>query len=395
MIKNKNGGNPGLDGYLSKRHSENKTACYELTIIVPVYNEEGNITRLEKKKKKFQHISPLKTCILFVNDSSIDKSLALIKAVCAVNEGFFYLSFKQNRGLSAAIKAGIDYAESKFIGYMDADLQTTPEDFNLLFPYLNDYEMVMGIRTGRKDSFIKNLSSRVANGFRRMMTGDGIKDTGCPLKIIRSDCAKRIPLFNGMHRFLPALVQLQNGKVMQIPVRHFERTAGQSKYHLFNRLVGPFKDCFAFRWMKHRYINYTIDSSPILANFNGKIFEDKIRKFKELTSRFEKLTRDELFAKLAANIPSFIKEASQSSEVGILQRNIRNNGRGVSIRKLFDTIPTLLTRINPCMLMSPMSVAQYIDADNFKFDLVIFDEVHYINNQERGVVWEETIIMLP
>jgi glycosyltransferase involved in cell wall biosynthesis len=241
----------------------NKTGTYQFCIIIPVYNEEGNITRLENELKKFQHISPLKTCILFVNDSSIDKSLALIKAVCAVNEGFFYLSFKQNRGLSAAIKAGIDYAESKFIGYMDADLQTTPEDFNLLFPYLNDYEMVMGIRTGRKDSFIKNLSSRVANGFRRMMTGDGIKDTGCPLKIIHSDCAKRIPLFNGMHRFLPALVQLQNGKVMQIPVRHFERTAGQSKYHLSNRLVGPFKDCFAFRWMKHRYINYTIDSSNV------------------------------------------------------------------------------------------------------------------------------------
>ena len=121
-------------------------------------------------------------------------------------------------------------------------------------------------------------------------------------------------------------------------------------------------------------INFEVDSEPTLANFNGKIFEDKIRKFKELTLQFEKLTREELFAKLAANIPSFLKEASQSSEVGILQRNIRNNGRGVSIRKLFDTIPTLLTRINPCMLMSPMSVAQYIDAENFKFDLVIFDE---------------------
>lgn len=121
-------------------------------------------------------------------------------------------------------------------------------------------------------------------------------------------------------------------------------------------------------------INYCVDSEPALANFNGKLFEDKIRKFKELTIQFEKLTREELFAKLAANIPSFVKEASQSSEVGILQRNIRNNGRGVSIRKLFDTIPTLLTRINPCMLMSPMSVAQYIDADNIKFDLVIFDE---------------------
>lgn len=121
-------------------------------------------------------------------------------------------------------------------------------------------------------------------------------------------------------------------------------------------------------------INYVVDSEPALANFNGKLFEDKIRKFKELSLNFENLTREELFAKLAANIPSFVKEASQSSEVGILQRNIRNNGRGVSIRKLFDTIPTLLTRINPCMLMSPMSVAQYIDADNIKFDLVIFDE---------------------
>ena len=121
-------------------------------------------------------------------------------------------------------------------------------------------------------------------------------------------------------------------------------------------------------------INYTIDSQPVLAKFNGKLFEDKIRKFKELTTQFEKLTREELFAKLASNIPSFVKEASQSSEVGVLQRNIRNNGRGTSIRKLFDTIPTLLTRINPCMLMSPMSVAQYIDAENIKFDLVIFDE---------------------
>lgn len=121
-------------------------------------------------------------------------------------------------------------------------------------------------------------------------------------------------------------------------------------------------------------INYTIDSEPALSNFNGKLFEDKIRKFKELTIQFEKLTRQELFARLATNIPSFVKEASQSSEVGVLQRNIRNNGRGMSIRKLFDTIPTLLTRINPCMLMSPMSVAQYIDADNIKFDLVIFDE---------------------
>ena len=121
-------------------------------------------------------------------------------------------------------------------------------------------------------------------------------------------------------------------------------------------------------------ISQIIDCEPILSKFNGKLFEDKILKFKKLTQNFEDLTREELFAKLASNIPSFVQAAAQSSEVGILQRNIRNNGRGTSIRKLFDTIPTLLTRMTPCMLMSPISVAQYIDVNNIKFDLVIFDE---------------------
>jgi len=121
-------------------------------------------------------------------------------------------------------------------------------------------------------------------------------------------------------------------------------------------------------------IGRIIDAEPVLASFNGSLFEDKIRKFRKMTLDFEKLTREELFARLASNVPSLVREAAQGSEVGILQRNIRNNGRGTSIRKLFDTIPALLTRLTPCMLMSPMSVAQYIDIDNFKFDLVIFDE---------------------
>ena len=125
-------------------------------------------------------------------------------------------------------------------------------------------------------------------------------------------------------------------------------------------------------------INSVIATEPILANFNGKLFEDKINKFKLLSSKFEQLTKEEMFAKLASNIPSFVREASQSSEVGILQRNIRNNGRGTSIRKLFDSISTLLMRITPCMLMSPMSVAQYIDPENVKFDLVVFDEASQI-----------------
>lgn len=236
----------------------NKTANYRLTIIVPVYNEEGNIRRLEKELGDFLKIARISSCVLFVNDGSKDQSGKLLKDICHGHPDFYYLELAKNGGLSAAMKAGIDHCNSEFVGYIDADLQTTPEDFNLLLTHVEDYEMVMGIRTGRKDSFIKNMSSRIANGFRRSMTHDGVEDTGCPLKILRTDYAKRIPFFTGMHRFLPALIQLQNGKVKQMPVRHFPRMAGKSKYGLCNRLVGPFKDCFAYRWMKKRYINYEV-----------------------------------------------------------------------------------------------------------------------------------------
>lgn len=241
----------------------NKSANYKLTIIVPVYNEEGNISRLEAELTHFLQISKIPACILFVNDGSTDGSKSLMEQVCTKNKDFFFLNLEKNGGLSAAMKAGIDNAYSDYVGYIDADLQTSPEDFNLLIDHLGAYEMVMGIRTGRKDSFVKNMSSRIANGFRRAMTHDGVEDTGCPLKILKTDYAKRIPFFTGMHRFLPALIQLQCGRVKQVPVRHFPRIAGKSKYHLWNRLAGPFKDCFAYRWMKKRYINYNVADSNL------------------------------------------------------------------------------------------------------------------------------------
>lgn len=242
----------------------NKTAEYQFTIIVPIYNEEDNISNLETQLSNYLTHSSFKTCVLFVNDGSKDHSLDGIKAICNRHPDFLYISFVRNAGLSAAIKAGIDYTESTYVGYMDADLQTSPEDFNLLLADIKDYSMVIGIRANRKDSFFKNLQSKIANGFRRMMTGDGATDTGCPLKVLHTDAAKRIPLFKGMHRFLPALVLLQEGgRYKQVPVRHFPRTAGKSKYHLWNRLWGPFADCFAYRWMKPRYINYRVSDQNL------------------------------------------------------------------------------------------------------------------------------------
>ena len=129
-------------------------------------------------------------------------------------------------------------------------------------------------------------------------------------------------------------------------------------------------------------IRYIIAKEPTLELFNGKIFNDIIAKYKQISAKFEETTQRELFARLASNIPSFTQEAIQSSEVGILQKNIRNNARGISIRKLFDQIPTLLSRMCPCMLMSPLSVAQFIDTDADKFDLIVFDEASQMPTYE-------------
>ncbi len=243
--------------------NENRTGKYAFTMIVPIYNEEENISRLEEKLRSFLPHSHYKTAVLFVNDGSTDKSGAHIQEMCARNSDFFYLHLHKNGGLSAALKAGFDNCCSEYVGYMDADMQTDVEDFNLLLPHLSTYAFVTGIRANRKDSYFKNLQSKIANSYRRMMTGDGVTDTGCPLKVMHTSYARRIPMFKGMHRFLPALILLQNGTIQQIPVRHYPRLAGKSKYHLWNRLTGPFIDCFAYRWMKKRTINYQISASNL------------------------------------------------------------------------------------------------------------------------------------
>ncbi|MGY5847054.1 glycosyltransferase [Salegentibacter sp. HM20] len=232
---------------------------YQFTIIVPLYNEEENIARLENSLNTYLEISSKRTCILFVNDGSTDRSLELVEEVCERNPDFNFISFDKNHGLSAALKAGFDKAETELIGYIDSDLQTDPEDFELLLNEIGEFDLVTGHRADRKDKFVKNLSSLLANKIRRSFTNDGMDDTGCPLKVIKAENAKAIPMFKGLHRFLPAMILLQNGKIKQIPVRHYPRIAGTAKFHLWNRLTGPFIDCFAYLWMKRNYIQYKID----------------------------------------------------------------------------------------------------------------------------------------
>jgi dolichol-phosphate mannosyltransferase len=234
-----------------------------LTIIVPVYNEIECLPHFYESMEAFLPLSPLPTQVLFVDDGSTDGSLDMISQICRENPLYSYLSFDKNYGLSTAIKAGIDQADSTYIGYIDSDLQTSPMDFLRFFEYLPAYQMVNGIRAKRQDTLVKKVSSKVANKFRRLMINDGIQDTCCPLKIMNAEYARRVPFFDGMHRFLPALIQLQKGKVKQLPVQHFERYAGTAKYHLFNRLWGPLNDTFAFRWMRKRYISYRVTQQEI------------------------------------------------------------------------------------------------------------------------------------
>ena len=164
---------------------------YEFTIIVPLYNEEENLLRVEKELSNYLSKAPVKSCVLFVNDGSTDDSLKLVEEISARNKDFKFISFEENRGLSAAIKAGFDYAETPLIGYIDSDLQTDPEDFDLLLEHIGEYDLVTGLRENRKDSFKKNMSSLIANGIRRSFTHDGMDDTGCPLKVIKQITLKK------------------------------------------------------------------------------------------------------------------------------------------------------------------------------------------------------------
>ena len=236
---------------------------YKMTVIVPVYNESDSIERIAKTFKDYFNKSNTKSKVLFIDDGSTDDSFNKIEYICQNNDAFDYLKFKENCGLSSAIKAGIDYISTPLLGYIDADLQTTPFDFDLLLTDIDNYSAVVGYRGNRKDTLNKKIQSKIANSIRRTLINDGIIDTGCPLKVIKTNVAKKIPFFKGMHRFIPALIKLQGGTIKQTNVQHFERIEGKSKFNIFNRSIKPLQDAFAYRWMRSRTINYKVEKTTL------------------------------------------------------------------------------------------------------------------------------------
>lgn len=229
-----------------------------LTILIPVYNEEDCISPLYFKMNKFLDQAGFPVCVLFINDGSSDNSGELIEKVCRQDSRYTFISLGRNGGLSTALKAGIDHCSTPFIGYMDADLQTSPDDFPKLVEFMSEFDLITGYRMNRKDTVVKTLSSFIANTFRQWLLKDDIIDTCCPLKIIRTEIASKMPFFKGMHRFIPDMVILLGGKVKQVPVQHYKRHAGKAKYSLLNRMLGPLIDAIVFRWMQRNIIHYHV-----------------------------------------------------------------------------------------------------------------------------------------
>lgn len=230
-----------------------------ISVIAPVYNEKENIKRFIEKveialKKRFDSYE-----IILIDDGSTDGSKELLDREAERNGHVKVYHFTKNNGQTAALAAGFKVCTGDFVVTMDSDLQTDPEDIYILLAYINEYDMVNGRRATREDGMNKKISSLIGNGMRNLITGDNIKDTGCPLKLFKKEVVETFYLYEGMHRFLPTLSKINGFKVIEVPVRHYDREYGQSKYGVFNRLFKGLKDAFAVRWMKKRRLSYEFE----------------------------------------------------------------------------------------------------------------------------------------
>ncbi|EPR68826.1 glycosyltransferase family 2 protein [Cyclobacterium qasimii] len=237
-----------------------------ITIIIPVFNEEAGIKGIIPAFENYLYNTSLAVRIIFVDDGSTDKSLVQIKKVCIQYDYVDFISFEKNTGLSAAIRAGFQTADTYWVGYIDADLQTNPSDFLKLEDLIHNYDLVTGKREVRRDSRIKKLSSELANWFRNALLHDNVGDSGCPLKIIKRKVALDMPFFKGNHRFFPALALLQGKDIVEVPIKHYPRLTGKSKFNVWNRLLSPLQDTFAIRWMMKRQTPFIIYQSSIGKN---------------------------------------------------------------------------------------------------------------------------------
>ena len=233
----------------------NPTANYELTIIIPVYNEQESFPSLAQALQNYIEKASVKTCVLFVNDASTDQSLVLIRDLCMRKKDFFYLSLERRNGVSGAIKASLMRIKSPLTGYMEADLQTFPDDFEKLLKYRFDSGLVCGVRDFSHESLYVRFIKYFFANIRHMFTGDFIEDASCPLKIGKTKLLQSLPWYSGIQFLLPALVQLTGNRVCAVNVRYQSRRFGKSKHNHLSAVMSNFCNLLVFLWMKKRYLD--------------------------------------------------------------------------------------------------------------------------------------------
>ena len=224
-----------------------------ISAIMPVYNEQYCLDAVLPELVAACEMFPDYE-IIAVNDGSTDRSGAILGVYARHNRKIRHLDMSSNSGQSAALWEGFQAARFPIIATIDADGQNDPRDIAACVRLMQreHADVCSGIRVDRHDTWSKRFGSRLANKMRRMVLGDGVMDTGCPLKIYRAEFLKRLQYWNGMHRFLPALCQSMGAKIVQMPVTHRYRVAGTSKYTNIGRLKVTLRDLAGVAWLKAR-----------------------------------------------------------------------------------------------------------------------------------------------
>jgi dolichol-phosphate mannosyltransferase len=238
------------------------TADIELSVILPVYNEAESLPLLWYELADVLPRLPGCPEVIFVDDGSTDGSAEIIRGLAKNDARIRLLRLETNAGLSAAFYAGFQAARGRLVATMDSDLQSDPGDLPTLVAHLDAADAVMGWRQIRYDSWLKRISSRIANGIRKTVTGDPVQDSACSLRVMRRECLEAVPPYAGMHRFIPTLVRLAGFRVAQVPVHHRPRRFGRSKFGVSNRALPAFVDLLAVLWMMRRRLRYRIVEQP-------------------------------------------------------------------------------------------------------------------------------------
>lgn len=229
------------------------------SIVIPLKNEAGNILGLIDEVEMTMNPIGSPWELICIDDGSTDETPQILENLTKKKPYLRAIIFDKNYGQSSAFESGFKAAGGEFVITLDGDGQNDPKDIPKLIDLIADCDMVSGVRMKRKDRLSKKWISKIANAVRGRLCDDGVQDTGCSLKIYRKSCLDKIKMYNGMHRFLPALFKIEEFRIKETPVSHRPRLSGKSNYHFFNRSFNTVADLLAVSWMKKRKLRYKID----------------------------------------------------------------------------------------------------------------------------------------